>query len=158
ELHAGWTQGKERIVTKVPGVYGWRGDRRLHRVYRSDARGILVPNEDFSTADAEEVRTELRLGEWESAVVERISVELSAARPVNFLMRGYDASGVQLVLNGRGPVRVILTSGEFPVEEGKTYLVASGKSSPAAVEAGRTLDVPLELDGETLVRIVLAKK
>ncbi|NQT16851.1 MAG: LamG domain-containing protein, partial [Planctomycetes bacterium] len=90
ELHAGWMKGKERFITRVAGVYGWPGDRRLHRVYRSDARGALVANTDFSTADAAGVRTQLHLDEMESAVVEKIPVELLTTRPVNFLVTEYD--------------------------------------------------------------------
>ncbi len=153
ELHAGWTKGKERIITRKPGVYGWHGDRHLHKVYRSDARGILVPNEDFSTAAAEGVRTELRLAEWESAVVERIPVRLLTASPVNVLVKGYNSNGFRVLLNGKGSVRVILANGDFRVEDGKNYLVAQEPSTPVRVLAERTLVVPLELDGETLVRI-----
>ena len=153
ELHAGWTKGKERIITKIPGVYGWQDDRRLHRVYRSDARGILVPNQDFSTADATGVRTELRLADSESAVIESIPVELSTARPVNVLVKEYGSKDFQVLLNGCGRIQLILTAGGFPIEEGKTYRVASDKLAPVKVKADRTLDVTLELDGETLVRI-----
>jgi hypothetical protein len=153
ELHPGWTKGKERIITRVPGVYGWHGDRHLHKVYRSDARGVLVPNEDFSTADAQEVRTELRLAKWESAVVERIPVELSTAHPVNVLVQKYDITAIQILLNGRGRIRIQLFPGDFGIGEGKTYRVASGESAPAKLRAGRSLSVRLELGGESLVRI-----
>ena len=40
-IHAGTIRGRDRIVTKNSGVYGWPGDRRLHVVYRYDARGYL---------------------------------------------------------------------------------------------------------------------
>jgi hypothetical protein len=153
ELHAGWIKGKERIITRVPGVYGWHGDRHLHKVYRSDTRGVLVPNEDFSTADDREVRTDLRLAEWESAVVEKIPVQLSTASPVNFLVSEYDSDGFQILLNGNGAVQMMLAAGDFHLEEGDTYLVASDKSAPAKLRASRRLNVPLELDGVTLVRI-----
>jgi hypothetical protein len=56
-----------------PRAYGWRGDRQLHRAYRSDAQGFFVPNADFSTVDAQEVRTELVLADHQSAVLEKIS-------------------------------------------------------------------------------------
>jgi hypothetical protein len=153
ELHAGWIKGRERIVTKVSGVYGWRGDRQMHKVYRSDSRGILVSNFDFSTADAEGVRTELRLEELESAVVERIPIELSADGPVNFLVKEYGADGLSLVLNGRGNARLALRSGALAIEEGGEYLVVAGKAKPVRLTAGPTLVVPLEVDGKTECRI-----
>ena len=153
ELHAGWIKGSERIVTKVSGVYGWRGDRRMHKIYRSDSRGILVSNFDFSTADVGGVRTELRLGELESAVVERIPIGLSTEGPVNFLVKEYGADGLRLVLNGQGNARLTLRSGAFAIEEGGTYLVVAGKAEPVGLTAGPTLVVPLEVDGKTVCRI-----
>ena len=153
ELHAGWTKGSERIVTKVSGVYGWKGDRRMHKVYRSDSRGILVSNFDFSTADAGGVRTELRLGELESAVVERIPIELSADGPVNFLVKEYGADGLSLVLNGQGNGRLTLRSGALAIEEGGAYLIVTGKAAPVRLTARSTLIVPLAVDGKTVCQI-----
>jgi hypothetical protein len=153
ELHAGWIKGKERIISKIPGVYGWHGDRLLHKVHRSDARGILVPNFDFSTADVEGIRTELRLGELESAVVERIPIEVLTERPINVLVRQYDETGIRLLINGKSNARLAIESGEFPVEEGESYLVGAGNSEPVKLTAVPGLTVRLEVDGETVVRI-----
>ncbi len=153
EVHAGWTKGKERIITKKPGVYGWHGDRHLHKVHRSDARGVLVPNEDFSTADAKEVRTELRLAESESAVVEKIPAELFTERPVNVLVKEYDSNGLKVYLNGKGDVRLRIATGDFRIEKGKTYSVDQNKSAQKLLPASDTLVVPLKLEGATLVRI-----
>jgi hypothetical protein len=153
EVHAGWTKGKERIITKKSGVYGWRGDRQLHRVHRSDARGVLVPNEDFSTANATEVRTELRLAESESAVVEKIPVELLTERPVNVLAKKYDSNGLKVLINGKGDVRLRIANGDFRIEGGETYAVDQDESAQEQLRAGHALVVPLKLDGATLVRI-----
>ena len=112
-----------------------------------------MANVDFSTADAAGVRTELHLGELESAVVERIPIELLTARPVNFLVKEYGADGLRLVLNGQGNARLTLRSGAFAIEEGGTYLVVAGKAEPVGLTAGPTLVVPLEVDGKTVCRI-----
>jgi len=117
EIHSGWTKGKERIVTRVPGVYGWPGDRQLHRVYRSDARGILVPHRDYSTADATGVRTPLRLGENESAVIERIPATIEVQGPVNFLVKGDSPGSLTLVLHGKGKVRLADLQGRSLAEQ-----------------------------------------
>jgi hypothetical protein len=85
--------------------------------------------------------------------VERIPIELSTASPVNVLVKEYDSSGLEVLLNGRGSVGILLSPGDFPIEEGKRYLVAPNRSAPVKVRAGRRLAVPLELDGETLVQI-----
>ena len=86
--------------------------------------------------------------------MERIPAVLLTTRPVNVLVREYDNSGLQLLLNGRGSVQLVLANGDLSIEEGKPYLVASGRSDPVGVDAGRTLTVRLTLDGETLVRIL----
>ena len=117
EVHAGWTKGKERIVTRVPGVYGWLGDRRLHRVYRSDARGILVPHHNYSTADATGVRTPLQLGENEAAVIERIPATIEVQGPVNFLVKGDRADSLRLLLHGKGRVRLADLQGRALADE-----------------------------------------
>ena len=158
ELHSGWMKGKERIITKISGVYGWPGDRLLHKVYRSDSRGILVPNTDFSTADAKGIRTELRLEDLESAVVQRIPIRVLTERPMNVLVKQYDKTGIQLLINGKGNVRLILETGDFPIETGRAYLLQAGKSAPVGLTAGGTLTVPLVIAGETTVRIVPRNK
>lgn len=158
ELHAGWIKGKQRIITRVPGVYGWRGRKQLHRVYRSDARGGLVPNTDFSTADACEVRTELKLAKLESAVVESIPAVLETTHPVNVLVGQYDAGGLELRLHGKGKVRLALTTGEFPIQPGKTYVVSCGTPNTVKADADRTLAAEVDLDGETTLTILLPQR
>jgi hypothetical protein len=137
DIHSGWVRGVERIVTKKPGVYGWRGDRALHRVVRCDARGALVPNGDFGTADASGVRTQLNLKPMESAVVIRLPVRIECDQPVNFLVEKLDADECVVRLNGKGAAR----------------LVAEGPSAGKLAGA----EVRVTLSGETQVRIAPAK-
>ena len=154
ELHAGWIKGKERIITRIAGVYGWRGQKQLHRVYRSDARGVLIRNTDFSTAGPLEVRTELKLEEWESAVVEKIPAMLETTHPVNVLVSQYDSRGLELRLHGNGRVRLILTTGELPIHPGKTYVVSSGSHDRVKADGAGVLAAEMVLDGETLIRLL----
>jgi len=156
EVHAGWTKGKERIVTKMPGVYGWQDDEHLHRVYRSDSRGILVPNTDFSTADSTGVRTRLRLGEREAAVVEKMPLRLETSRPCNVLVKRYDSSGLELLLDGAGSARLVIESGPFLITPGKTYHVTADKSLSVRADAAGRLSLPLEARGETRIRVSAA--
>jgi len=146
EVHRGWTRGKERIITRKPGVYGWHGDNHLHRVYLSDARGGLVANTHFSTADAAGVRTELPLGQLEAAVVEKIPVGIETDRPVNFLVQKYDKTGLAVLLCGKGKARLVLSDGKLPIQPGKTYLCGAGKPVPLKADAGGMLTVPVDLD------------
>ncbi len=156
ELHRGWIKGRERIITRVPGVYGWRGSKALHKVYRSDQRGVLVPNGDFSTADASGVRTGLGLGALESAVVERIPAELETDRPVNVLVAAYGQKGLVLHFNGRAKVRLTLKTGDFAIEANQTYLCAGCEKEVVRADAEGVLRIPLDLDGATDVGISAA--
>ncbi|MBL7645711.1 MAG: hypothetical protein JNK74_05905 [Candidatus Hydrogenedentes bacterium] len=71
ELHQGYIIGKERIVTKLSGRYGW-GDASQHEVHVYNERGEEVP--DFMapfTTEEGKTWTELRIGEDWSAVIVR---------------------------------------------------------------------------------------
>ncbi|MBN2296526.1 MAG: hypothetical protein JXM70_29125 [Pirellulales bacterium] len=157
ETHAGWAKGRERIVTMKPGVYGWRGDKHLHRVYRSDSKGYLVANTDFSTVAPTGVRTELKLAERQSAVVEKIPVVLDTAGCMNVLVHKYDAAGLDLCINGRGKARLIIADGKLSIQPEKTYKVDAGKRFTLKADADGKLKVPLVLDGKMPV-IISEKK
>jgi hypothetical protein len=72
ELHRGYIIGRERIVTKVSGKYGW-GDSSNHEVHVYNERGEEVPN--FAapfTIEGGITWTELRIGEdWSAVIVRR---------------------------------------------------------------------------------------
>jgi hypothetical protein len=157
ELHAGWMKGQERIITRVPGVYGWRGDTSLHYVVYSDARGIIVPNLCFSTADADQVRTHLPLADLECAVVIRVPARLETSEPVNVLVQQYDVSGVRLRLNGTGHIRLEFTSGEFRVEPNAKFVVVTDKTETVTADDDGRLILPLDLTGHTAVQITPAR-
>lgn len=152
-IHAGTVRGRERIVTKKPGVYGWQDDHALHAVYLSDARGKLHPNRFLTTVDADGVRTELALGENESAVVAKIPITLEARSPVNLMVRQYDRNGITIVANGKGTARFRIQNGDFPVAKGRVYRVRSGaKTKEVKAEAGE-LTFRLNLSGPTVIAV-----
>jgi len=70
ELHEGYLIGKERIVTKASGLFGW-GDASTHEVHVFDDTGREV--EGFAAPRVErdgKAYTELRLAEdWSAAIV-----------------------------------------------------------------------------------------
>jgi len=72
ELHEGLIIGKERIITKKSGLFGW-GDRSQHEVHVFDHQGRQV--EDYPAPTIERnhnTYTELRLPkDWSAAVVRR---------------------------------------------------------------------------------------
>lgn len=152
-IHAGTVRGKERIVTKNSGVYGWPGDRQLHAVHLSDARGRLVPNRFVTTVDSAGARTGLTLGENESAIVARIPVRLDAAKPINVIVRQYDANGIELALNGKGRAVVVFRDGLFPVHSHAAYRIETDPPQTITADRNGTLSVPLRLNGEARLRI-----
>ena len=71
ELHKGYIIGKEKIITKVSGLYGW-DDSSKHEVHVYDDKGWPVKNFEapFKTVK-NRTYTELRLPEDYSAVIIR---------------------------------------------------------------------------------------
>jgi hypothetical protein len=47
----------------------------------------------------EGVRTELKLGRLESAVVEKLPIRAAASEPVNFLVTRFDEEGVEILVS-----------------------------------------------------------
>jgi len=71
ELHEGWVLGRERIITKISGRFGW-GDRSAHEVHVFDDQGVEQPG--FAATRVEHdgcAFTELRLPEDYSAAIIR---------------------------------------------------------------------------------------
>lgn len=157
-IHAGTVRGKERIVTRKAGVYGWPGDRSLHAVYLYDARGALTRQAAVTTVDPAGVRTRLDLGPEQSAAVVKIPVTLTAAAPVNVRVLQYDAHGLRLALNAQGPVTMTLTKGDYALPAtGKPVVTLNGKAVPATVKAG-VLTVKLAAKGACELQVGTAAK
>ena len=154
DVRPGYARGPERIVTTRSGVYGWPGDRALHRVRRFDGRGVPASGGVITTADASGVRTELVLAEYESAVIERIPVSFKTSRPVNVLVGRYDKQGVRMVLNGRGKVVVTVSDGEFEVRSKVAYLVKTNDGE-MEVTAGTESKLSFQLDARGDCEIAL---
>ncbi|MBN1343719.1 MAG: LamG domain-containing protein [Phycisphaerae bacterium] len=152
EIHRGIIRGPERIITLRSGVYGWRDDRSLHMVYRYDGRGVAVPHGFVTTIDGKGARTKVDLERNESAIVVKLPIAAKTAGPINILARGYDSEGVELILNGQGPVALQLRDGEFRIRPGASYQVAVG-ADRKRVAAGGTLRIELDLDGQTRVSV-----
>jgi hypothetical protein len=72
---------------------------------------------DYSTADATGVRTPLRLGEDEAAVIERIPITIEVPGPVNFLVKGDSPDSLELLLHGKGRVRLTDLQGRSLAEQ-----------------------------------------
>ena len=71
ELHEGYVIGKERIVTKVSGRYGWNDDsRHIVRVFNAAGQEIKEHGMQTVTIDGKTF-TEIRLASDWSAVIIR---------------------------------------------------------------------------------------
>ena len=139
ELHSGTIVGRERIITRNSGVYGWPADTGgsdLHFVHLFDARGREVPHGFITTVDEAGVRTQVQLKEMELAVIRRVPVLVEARQPVNLICTGYSVDGIGLTLNGTGRARFKVTDGEFRVAPGSGFALQS--TAPRALNADAT--------------------
>ena len=150
EIRSGMIRGPERIVTMLPGVYGWPGEPNLHLVHRYDARGGLTPYTTLSTVDADGVRSRLDLGTNESAVVEKLPIVLRTdGAPVNVIVRRYDRDAVVIALSGNAKATLEVRNGAFPVVAGSAYAVEGGNVARVTADATGALLVPLTLRGRS---------
>ncbi|MBI3192731.1 MAG: hypothetical protein HYZ36_08705 [Pedosphaera parvula] len=71
ELHEGWILGRERIITKRSGLFGW-GDQSRHEVHAFDDQGLEVLTFKASTVQRDGgTVSEIRIAEGWSAVIVR---------------------------------------------------------------------------------------
>ena len=153
DVRPGYARGPERIVTTQTGVHGWPEDHRLHLVRRYDGRGLPMPHAFLTTADGDGVRTELALGEHESAVITPIPAQMVAPSPVNCAVTQYDKAVVRAHVNGRGAARLEIRSGQFPVSPGEAFLLKGATTEVARAADNGVLSVPFELDGPVEIEI-----
>ena len=71
EIHAGWLQGKERIITMVPGVYSWHESARV-RIYEFGADGRLAATREAASASG---AFDIKIPPDGMVIVERIASE-----------------------------------------------------------------------------------
>ena len=153
EIRAGLVRGPERIVTMNSGIYGWPGERNLHLVHRYNAQGAPAQEHGITTVDRDAVRSELRFGAHESAVIEPIPVQWESTSPLNVRVLAYDATALRLSLHGLGDGMLKIAPGPLAIDEGETYRVTiNGAETHATAQAGR-LTIPLALRGETTVTV-----
>lgn len=140
ELHEGWVKGEERIITTLPGVYGWHGDTQLHRVYRYDGRGLEIGHGWYSTVRESGVSTRVDPGPNEIAIIERVPMTFGGAAPANVLIRQYDRDAIRLDVRAQGNCQLTVSDGAFSVVAGKRYAVTRGETAwEFAAEEGGVL-------------------
>ena len=149
-IHAGTVRGRERIITKKQGVYGWPGERDLHAVYLYDARGALTRRGGVSpltTVDGSGVRTEIALGRDESAAIVRIPVVLRSVTTLNLRVDEYGERGIRIVLHGEGGIELSVSDGEYAVAQSSRHDVRFGESRSTVAAAHGRITFPLALHG-----------
>ena len=156
-IHSGTVRGTERIVTKKSGVYGWPGDTSLHAVYLYDARGALSRHAFLTTADAAGVRTQVDLGKEQSAAIVKVPITLASDTPVNVRVLQYDAHGVRLALNGKGPVTVNISDGDYSMAPAGDHATTLDDRPVEASVAGDGMKVTLDLDGPCNLQVRRAR-
>ena len=153
QMHSGTISGRERIITLHSGVYGWAGDRRLHFVSLYDGRGHPVPSSFPTTVDESGARTGLALGTNETAVIVKIPVAVLTAGTVNAIVTQYDKEGIDIALNGEGPVRLEVRTGTFTITPGHGYSVDPEPGGTAIGDGDGSLSFLVTLRGSRFLRI-----
>jgi len=152
-IHAGVVRGRERIITKRSGVFGWPGERFLHAVHLYDARGAETRHGFLTTVDRDGARTRVQLQKDQSAAIVRIPVGLESSAPVNARVLRYDASEIRLVLNGTGPVKIVLEEGEYPIRRTRGHRVTIGERSLSVEGDEVAHGIEFEVSGPTEISI-----
>ena len=152
-IHSGTVRGTERIVTKKSGVYGWPGDTSLHAVYLYDARGALSRHAFLTTVDAADVRTQVDLDTEQSAAIVKVPITLTSETPVNVRVLQYDADGVRLALNGKGPVTANISAGDYSIDPAGHHATTLDDRPVEASVAGDGMKVTLDLDGPCRLQV-----
>ena len=76
EIHAGWLQGKERIITMVPGVYSWHESARV-KIYEFGADGRLAATREAASASG---AFDIKIPPDGLVIVERIASDKSGSQ------------------------------------------------------------------------------
>ena len=156
-IHVGTVRGKERIVTKKSGVYGWAGDASLHVVRLHDARGVLTRNDFTTTVDGHGARTEVRFGLDQAAAIVKLPITFAPSTPMNVNVRRYDEGGVRLAVSGKGVAEIRIENGRFPINQGTSYRVRTGDQTRTIAATGKGLAFGANIDGPTDVTVEPAK-
>lgn len=152
-IHKGIVRGRERIVTKKGGAYGWAGDQSLHAVYFSDNQGMIQPNPFVTTVDKAGARTQLSLRKDEAAVVRRIPIKVDSNAHLNFITRAYSAKSIHLLCNGTGGMTLKIEDGEFRVRPGDRFQVSRNQSDTEVAATGKELKIHVPLSAQTEILI-----
>jgi hypothetical protein len=147
EISEGTVRGRERIVTRKSGVYGWPGDGSLARVFHYDGRGQLRGNRSIACIERDQVRTRLDLGENEAAVLERIPVIARSPRPVCGIVEQADDAGLRLRLNGKGNLSLTIQREAFRFTESTSSVAKLGARAIPIRRDEAGLACTIELDG-----------
>jgi len=157
EWRRGTVKGLERLITIRSGVYGWRGHRNLNFAYLYDKQGKPAPCAFLTTVDSDGVRTEVTLGENETAVLKHIPVSLHGDGPINVVVVQYDRRAIHLAINGQATAQLEVRGGDFVVTPGQAYVVRAGSEQRITAEAGGVLTASIRLAGPTDCRVSPAK-
>ncbi|HOX40488.1 MAG TPA: LamG domain-containing protein [Candidatus Brocadiia bacterium] len=156
EIRSGIVKGRERIVTAVSGVYGWRGENFLHYNRLYDARGREIPCPFVTTVDADGARTRVELADMQMAIVKKIPVMLSSESPLNVIVTQYDAQGVTVLLNGNGKAGFRLLSGDFQIVPGSGYRLEGFQPSDLMPKEKDMLEFTVDINGQS--RLLLTRQ
>lgn len=127
ELHSGYLLGEERIIASHSGNFGWSADKSLVRAVHFDSQGQITAK-SFATEVGAEARTAVTLGEGEAIVLEKLPVRLEGGAARAQVLRA-DTTGLEVKLEAKQAVRLVVQGGVFPIKNGGRYRVVLGTQS-----------------------------
>lgn len=150
DIRAGTVRGPQRILTSKSGVYGWQYSSALHLVRKFDPRGVSIRHEFITAVDPSgDIRTEINLQTYESAVIEPLPIDVSSDVPVNARVTRFDNSGLTLELNGNGNITLVINNERLG---GKCAVLVNDRAVDGNA-ASKEISVPINLSGPTTVQV-----
>ena len=148
-IHPGTVYGKERIITKKSGIYGWKGDKSLHMVYLYDARGEITRHNFVTTVDEDGVRTEIKLEKDQAVAIVKIPVSLKGSGPVNLIARQYSEQGLRISLRSaaKDKLHFVADDGELRVDGTGLYELYNAGRTSIVTDYYNKLIFAVELNG-----------
>ena len=76
---------------------------------------------------------------------------IESGGPVNARVIDYDADGLRLRINGKGPTTLLVRSGALPIESGVHFQVSIGRARTWVTEVDGVISIEAPVNGEVQV-------
>jgi hypothetical protein len=144
-LHAGYLQGKERIIVTHDGDYGWQDDSSLVISRHFDDKGKLADDHFVTQVTSNGAKTKVTLANSEAAVLEKIPVQFTPSTKVlsqnwkaTATVAQYDETQLSLKVNAPEGGIITIVDGLLSLANGKELDVLSKNNN---IESSKSVTV-----------------